>query len=175
MLLSLCAEPVLQLLQQATGKTTTHAAPPENEQSSVLHFHNVMSTLHKIDFIEATSPDGVRSCVLKEYNDQLIDVVTNTFSLSLQQATVPTCLKSSTIVPVPKRLAVKCWNDYCAVALTPIIMECIVRLIMAHIRTVIPLISTSTSLHTEQTDLSRMQFLLHFTQPSCAWDNKTHI
>ncbi|KAK3513718.1 hypothetical protein QTP70_028756 [Hemibagrus guttatus] len=41
---------------------------------------------------------------------------------------VPTCLKTTTIIPVPKKSPVSCLNDYRPVALTPIIMKCFERL-----------------------------------------------
>ncbi len=70
--------------------------------------------------------------------DQLTGVFTNIFNLSLQQAIIPTCLKSSTIVLVPKKSAVKCLNDDCPVELTPIAMKCFERLLLSHIKSVIP-------------------------------------
>uniref|UniRef100_A0A3B1IGH8 Reverse transcriptase domain-containing protein n=1 Tax=Astyanax mexicanus TaxID=7994 RepID=A0A3B1IGH8_ASTMX len=53
-------------------------------------------------------------------------------------ATVPMCLKSTTIVPVPKKSTVSCLNDYRPVALTPIIMKCFERLVMRNIKTQLP-------------------------------------
>ncbi|KAK3546461.1 hypothetical protein QTP70_026310, partial [Hemibagrus guttatus] len=56
------------------------------------------------------------------------------FNLSLQQDLVPRCLKSTTIVPVPKKQQVRCLNDHCPVALTTIIMKCFERLVLPHIK-----------------------------------------
>ncbi|KAI3376298.1 hypothetical protein L3Q82_016404, partial [Scortum barcoo] len=53
---------------------------------------------------------------------------------SLQQAAVPTCLKTATIIPIPKAPTVTGLNDYRPVALTPIVMKCFERLVMAHIK-----------------------------------------
>ncbi|KAI3373024.1 hypothetical protein L3Q82_023467, partial [Scortum barcoo] len=54
-------------------------------------------------------------------------------------ATVPVSLKTSTIVPVPKKSAVTCLNDYRhPVALTPVIMKCFERIVLKHIKDIIP-------------------------------------
>ncbi|KAK3572709.1 hypothetical protein QTP86_006144 [Hemibagrus guttatus] len=58
--------------------------------------------------------------------------------LENHQAVVPTCLRSTTIVPVPKKPQVRCLNDYRPVALTPIIMKCFERLVLPHIKASIP-------------------------------------
>ncbi|KAI3375924.1 hypothetical protein L3Q82_016342, partial [Scortum barcoo] len=59
---------------------------------------------------------------------------TDIFNTSLQQAAVPTCLKTATIIPIPKTSTVTGLNDYRPVALTPIVMKCFERLVMAHIK-----------------------------------------
>ncbi|KAI3372701.1 hypothetical protein L3Q82_023163, partial [Scortum barcoo] len=50
------------------------------------------------------------------------------------EAVVPTCLKTATIIPIPKTSTVTGLNDYRPVALTPIVMKCFERLVMAHIK-----------------------------------------
>ncbi|KAK3529428.1 hypothetical protein QTP70_031112 [Hemibagrus guttatus] len=42
---------------------------------------------------------------------QLADVFTDTFNISLSSTVVPTCLKTMTIIPVPKKPMVSCLND----------------------------------------------------------------
>lgn len=54
--------------------------------------------------------------------------------MSLSQAVAPVCLKTSIIIPVPKRAAVKCMNDYRPVALIPTVMKCFEQLVMVHKR-----------------------------------------
>ncbi|KAK3510107.1 hypothetical protein QTP70_026726 [Hemibagrus guttatus] len=66
-----------------------------------------------------------------EDQNQLADV-------SRSSAVIPTCLKATTIIPVPKRSPVSCLNDYCPVARTPIIMKCFERLVMRHIKNLLP-------------------------------------
>ena len=63
------------------------------------------------------------------------------FNTSLAQATVHICLKTSTIIPVPKVQTVTCLNDYRPVALTPIIMKTFERVVMSHIRNTIDITS----------------------------------
>lgn len=51
---------------------------------------------------------------------------------------VPACLKSSIIVPVPKKPSITCLNDYQPVALTLVIMKCFEKILLKHIRDIIP-------------------------------------
>ena len=78
--------------------------------------------------------DRVTGRILKACEDQLAEVF---FNLSLLQSAVPTCLKSATIIPVPKKGIVNCL-DYHPVALTPIITKCFERHILSHIKSAIP-------------------------------------
>ncbi|KAK3562816.1 hypothetical protein QTP86_009973 [Hemibagrus guttatus] len=82
-----------------------------------------------------TTPDNIPGRVLRECAEQLTDVFTDIFNISLSSAVVPTCLKTTTIVPVPKNSTVSCLNDYRPIALTPIVMKCFERLAMRHIKT----------------------------------------
>ncbi len=106
----------------------------------VFECHQVRSILKKIDITKASGPDMVWGRTLKSCADQLAGVFTNIFNLSLQQAVVPTCLKATTIVPVPKKQAVRCLNDYRPIALTPIIMKCFERLVLFTSKPISPLI-----------------------------------
>ena len=116
-------------------------SPPPSTHSSqnlTLQEHEVRRTLRAVDPRKATGPDGVPGKVLRECADQLAGVFTNIFSQSLSQATIPSCLKTSTIIPVPKKNSVTCLNDYRPVALTPIVMKCFEKLVRAHITSVLP-------------------------------------
>ncbi|KAI4891474.1 hypothetical protein NFI96_005401 [Prochilodus magdalenae] len=48
------------------------------------------------------------------------------------------CFKRTTIVPVPKKLAITCLNDYSPVALTSTAMKCFERLVKTHICSSLP-------------------------------------
>ncbi len=47
-------------------------------------------------------------------------------------------LETTTIIPVPKKSSPSCFNDYRPVAHTPILMKCFERLVMQHIKSVLP-------------------------------------
>ncbi len=76
----------------------------------------------------------VLSIYMRDCAYQLSEVLTDIFNTSLLLASVPTCLKTATIVPVPKCSTVTGLNDYRPIALTPVVMKCFERLVMAHIK-----------------------------------------
>ncbi len=87
---------------------------------------------------KAPAPDNIPGRVLRDCAVELTDVFTDIFNISLSQAVVPTCFKATTIIPVPKKSSPSCFNDYRPVALTPILMKCFERLVMQHIKSVLP-------------------------------------
>ncbi len=111
---------------------------PPNDQALCLSAADVRKTLSRINPQKAAGPDNIPGRVLKDCAAQLTDVLTDIFNTSLSQAVVPTCLKSTTIIPVPKKSPVSCLNDYRPIALTPIIMKCFERLVMQKIKTSLP-------------------------------------
>ncbi len=94
--------------------------------------------LSRINPRKAAGPDNIPGRVLRDCAAQLTDVLTDIFNTSLSQAVVPTCLKSTTIIPVPKKSPVSCLNDYRPIALTPIMMKCFERLVMHNIKNSLP-------------------------------------
>eukprot|EP00061_Rhincodon_typus_P004230 g22068.t1 len=70
----------------------------------------------------AMGPGNVPSQALRFCVDQLVEVFTDIFNLSLLQAKVSTCFKKTTIIPKPKKTHTECLNDYQPVALTSIVM-----------------------------------------------------
>ncbi|XP_060792532.1 uncharacterized protein LOC132895728 [Neoarius graeffei] len=99
---------------------------------------DVRRVLRAINPRKATGPDGVPGKVLKACADQLAQVFTDIFNRSLEQAIIPTCLKSATIIPVPKKSPTASLNDCRPVALTPVITKCFEKLILHHIKTCLP-------------------------------------
>ncbi len=88
---------------------------------------------------KAAGPDlmlNIPGRVLRTCANQLVDVITDIFNISLSQESVPTCFKTATIVPVPKKSAVSSLNDYHPVALTSIM--CFEKLVLQHIKNNIP-------------------------------------
>ncbi len=68
----------------------------------------------------------------------LAGVFTTIFNQCLSQAVVPSCLKTSTIIPIPKKNTISCLNDCRPVALTPIIMKCFEKLVRTYIVSTLP-------------------------------------
>lgn len=92
--------------------------------------------LQKVNPCKAAGSDNIPGQVLRDTSSQ---VLTDIFNSSLSQVILPTCLKTATIIPVPKSSTVSCLNDYSPVALTLIIMKCFERLVMAHMKNTIDL------------------------------------
>ncbi len=72
---------------------------PPNDQALCLSAADVRKTLSRINPRKAAGPDNIPGRVLKDCAAQLTDVLTDIFNTSLSQAVVPTCLKSTTIIP----------------------------------------------------------------------------
>ena len=122
-------------------------APPEAATShSTVHSsftftvteHDVRRTLRAVNPRKAAGPDGVTGRVLKDCADELAGVFTKIFNQSLALSTVPSCLKSSIIVPLPKKRHITSLNDYRPVALTPVVMKCFEKLVRGHITSLLP-------------------------------------
>lgn len=111
--------------------------PPGGNISTLSH-HDVRCCLRNTNPRKAAGPDGVVGRILKECADQLTEVFTEIFNLSLSLSHVPLCFKSSTIIPVPKQAVATCLNDYRPVALTSLPSKCLERLVMKQITSIIP-------------------------------------
>ncbi|KAK0141960.1 RNA-directed DNA polymerase from mobile element jockey [Merluccius polli] len=112
--------------------------PSPTDQVLQVSTAEVKRVLASVNPRKAAGPDNIPGRVLKDCAEQLSDVFTDIFNTSLSQAAVPTCLKSATIIPVPKKSKPACLNDFRPVALTPIIMKCFERLVMRHIKNCLP-------------------------------------
>lgn len=102
-------------------QTTIVTRSSMDYQPLTLTLTDVHHALSCINARKTASPDGIPGCVLKACADQLIRVFTDIFNLSLAQLPVPTCLKFTSIMPVPKHSTPTCQNDYRPVALIPIV------------------------------------------------------
>ncbi|KAK1788023.1 hypothetical protein P4O66_016497 [Electrophorus voltai] len=122
----------------------THRGSMDTSKTLVTHGKcavtaaDVRRTLHGVNPRKAAGPDNILGHVLRECVDQLADVLTDIFNISLSCTIVPTCFKTTTTVPVPRKPTVLCLNDYRPVALTSIIMKCFERLVMRNIKTQLP-------------------------------------
>lgn len=95
-------------------------------------------TLRRVNPRKATGPDYIPGRVLRECADQLAGIFTDILNTSLSSAVVPACLKTSKLIPVPKKSTVSCLNGCRPVALTPIITKCFERLVLRHMKTQLP-------------------------------------
>lgn len=86
-------------------------------------------------------------------------VLTWIFKQSLSQAIVPSCLKSATIIPIPKKPTFSSPNHYRLVALTSVVMKCFERLVADHIKASLSPFLIHISLHLGQIDQLKMQSL----------------
>ncbi|KAK3550067.1 hypothetical protein QTP86_019168, partial [Hemibagrus guttatus] len=98
----------------------------------------VRCTLRSINPRKATGPDSIPGRVLKDCADQLAGIFTKIFNQSLALSTVQPCLKSSIIVPLPKKSHISSLSDYRPVALTPVVMTCFEKLVRSHITSLLP-------------------------------------
>ena len=121
---------------EASNTTTPSRLTPSPDDPPVITITTAEGrrTLQGVNPRKASGPDGIPGRILKDCADQLSEVLADIFNTSLSQARVPSCLKTSTIIPVPKTTAVSSLNDYRPVALTPVTMKCFERLVMKHLK-----------------------------------------
>ncbi|KAM9834023.1 uncharacterized protein ACBT44_009612 [Syngnathus typhle] len=85
---------------------------------------------------KAPGPDGVSPSCSKVCAEQLAPTFARIFNRSLELCEVPSCFKSSTIVPVAKKPAITGLNDYRPVALTSVVMKSFERSVLNHLKNV---------------------------------------
>ncbi|KAI3352931.1 hypothetical protein L3Q82_019494 [Scortum barcoo] len=90
--------------------TSTRFTPPPGEEPLRVTAAEVRRTLQRINPRKAAGPDNISGRVLKGCAYQLTEC-NSVFNTSLQQAAVPTCLKTATIIPIPKTPTVTGLND----------------------------------------------------------------
>ncbi len=74
--------------------------------------HEVRRTMRAVKPRKATGPDGVLGQVLSYCAGQLAGVFTKIFNRCLSQAVVPSCLKTSTIIPILKKNTISAGLNY---------------------------------------------------------------
>jgi hypothetical protein len=87
---------------------------------------------------KSPGPDGISPRLLKNCASELAPVYTCIFNKSLEQRKVPALFKEATIIPVPKKNQVTTLNDYRPVALTAVPMKSFERIMLKHIKTLLP-------------------------------------
>ncbi|KAK3539750.1 hypothetical protein QTP70_013188 [Hemibagrus guttatus] len=101
------------------------------EESKVKH------TLRSVNPRKATGPDSVPARGMKDCVDQLAVIFTKIFNQFLALSNVTPCLKSSIIVPLPKKSHISSLSDYRPIALTPVLMKCFEK-VRSHITSLLP-------------------------------------
>ncbi|KAI3364886.1 hypothetical protein L3Q82_001070 [Scortum barcoo] len=81
---------------------STRFTPPPGEEPLRVTAAEVRRTLQRINPRKAAGPDNISGRVLKGCAYQLTEVLTDIFNTSLQQAAVPTCLKTCHDHPHPQ-------------------------------------------------------------------------
>ncbi|KAK3506501.1 hypothetical protein QTP70_003230, partial [Hemibagrus guttatus] len=92
--------------------TARKTIPLLEDQVLCLTTANVRKTLRRVNPRKAAGPDSIPGRVLRECVEQLADVFTDIFNIFLSSAIFSTCLKTTTIIPVPKKSPVSYLNDY---------------------------------------------------------------
>ncbi|KAK3561746.1 hypothetical protein QTP86_013312 [Hemibagrus guttatus] len=112
----------------------------------------VRMALRKTNPKKAAGPDNIPGQALMVCSSELANLFTAIYNLSLNRALVPTCFKSTIIIPLPKKNTVTCLYDFRPIALTPIVMKCFERIVMSHIKSNIPT-TLDAAIHTALTYL----------------------
>ena len=117
---------------------TTHPPqpPPPHSPLSVTT-EQVRRELRRLNIRKAAGPDGISPKMLRDCADQLCEVVTHIFNLSLRLEKVPVLWKTSCVVPVPKTAHAKEPSHFRPVALTSHLMKTMERLVLRHLRAVV--------------------------------------
>ncbi|TWW74192.1 hypothetical protein D4764_14G0001930 [Takifugu flavidus] len=108
--------------------------PPSSPPSFTISEQDVRRQFARLN--KAPGPDGVSPSTLRHCAEELPPVFTDIFNSSLESCQVPACLKTSTIVPVPKKPRITGLNDYRPVALTSVVMKSLERLILPHLKSI---------------------------------------
>ena len=117
------------------GLPAPQTSPPSEPLPALrIYEQDVRQLFQRQRIRKAPGPDGVSPSCLKVCADQLAPVFTQIFNSSLELCEVPSCLKLSTIIPVPKKSPITGLNDYRPVALTSVVMKSFERLVLAHLK-----------------------------------------
>ena len=155
-----------EITRDITGRSHhTWPTQPSASHPPTVSSVQVLKTLNRINHCKATGSDNIPGQALRTCANELADVFTSIFNLPLIQSTVPSCFKTTTIVPLPKKSPPTCLNNYRPIALTPIIMKCFERVILADIKSTMLDTLDPCSMPTGPIDPPQMLLLLPSTTP----------
>ncbi|XP_076594633.1 uncharacterized protein LOC143325471 [Chaetodon auriga] len=155
---------------------TTNNQPPKllpTQMNSPSHSPLMYSALSRVNFHKVAGPGGISDHVLKASSEKLAGVFTDIFNLSLVEAAVTTCLKTTIIVLVPKQSAAVGRNDFRPVTLTRIITKFFERLVLAHLKCCPPstLDPHQIAYHANGSTKDAISMALHSTLDNTHLDN----
>ncbi|TWW53073.1 NACHT, LRR and PYD domains-containing protein 12 [Takifugu flavidus] len=110
--------------------------PPSSPPSFTISEQDVRRQFARLKPAQGPWPGRRVSLTLRHCAEELTPVFTDIFNSSLESCQVPACLKTSTIVPVPKKPRITGLNDYRPVALTSVVMKSLERLILPHLKSI---------------------------------------
>ena len=110
------------------------------DDSFVIEQYEVDKCFSKLKSNKASGPDGLSPKILKLCSKQLSYIYCTIFNMSLNICKIPTLWKTSKIIPVPKTSNISQMNDLRPVALTPVIMKCLEKIVLSY---VIPFVNSS--------------------------------
>ena len=84
---------------------TDHFAPLS--QPTPVTESEVFKSLASLQISKAIGPDNIPNRILKEFAPELAPVIRNIYNQSMKEANIPSQLKSSVVIPVPKILSPK--------------------------------------------------------------------
>ncbi len=84
-------------------ESAVKSTPPPEDRPRPVSRADVRRTLLRVNMSKAVRPDIIPRFVLRTCANQLVDVITDIFNISLSQERVPTSFKTATIVPVSKK------------------------------------------------------------------------
>ena len=115
--------------EQRPLPTDTSLSPP-----FTVNVADVRTLFKRLSTRKASGPDNISSYTFKNCADQLAPVFADIYNSSLQQCIVPTCFKTSVIIPIPKKAKASIMNDYRPVALTSVAMKVFEHIMLRYLK-----------------------------------------
>ncbi len=127
----------------STQPLTPPATPLSPTPALQISEDNVSQVFQKQKRKKAPGPDCVTPVCLKSCADQLTPIFTQISNRSLELCKVLSCVKRSTIIPIPNTSKITGLNDYRPVALTSVVMKSFEKLVLAHLKYITKLFLSS--------------------------------
>lgn len=106
---------------------------PHVEGSVIISEEEVRTQLRRVKPTKAAGPDGLPARLLHSCADSLAAAFHPLFQTSVDTGVIPTLWKSSLIIPVPKKPKAKELNNFRPIALTPLPMKCLEKILLKNL------------------------------------------